>query len=96
MKIQINKELIERITGNARLNLTEKEKDKFVKELKEIIDAFSKLDEIDTKDAEISLQPVELKNVLREDKAKECLTQEEALSLTEHKKDGYFKGPKVV
>ena len=50
----------------------------------------------DTKEVEISLQPVELKNVLREDNEEKCFTQEEALSLTEHKKDGYFKGPKAV
>ena len=96
MKVNINKELVERIANNAKLNLTDKEKDRFSNELKEIIDAFSKLDEVDTKDVDISLQPVELKNSLREDKAKECLSQEEALSLTEHKKDGYFKGPRVV
>ena len=96
MKVNINKELVERIANNAKLNLTDKEKDRFSNELKEIIDAFSKLDEVDTKDVDISLQPVELKNSLREDKAKECLTQEEALSLTEHKKDGYFKGPRAV
>ena len=96
MKVNINKELVERIANNAKLNLTDKEKDRFSNELKEIIDAFSKLDEVDTKDVDISLQPVELKNSLREDKAKECLSQEEALSLTEHRKDGYFKGPRAV
>jgi len=37
-----------------------------------------------------------MKNVLREDKEEKCLSQKEALSLTEHKKDGYFKGPKAV
>ena len=42
------------------------------------------------------MQPVELKNALREDIEEKCLSQEEALSLTEHKKDGYFKGPKAV
>jgi len=96
MKVEINKELIEHVSGVARLKLTEKEKNKFVKELKEVIETFSKLDEIDTKSIDISLQPVELKNMLREDKEEECFTQEEALSLTEHKKDGYFKGPRAV
>ena len=96
MKAKIDKELIEHIADVARLRLTEKEKDKFVKELKEIISAFSKLDEVDTKNVDINLQPVELKNMLREDKEEKCLSQKEALSLTEHKKDGYFKGPKAV
>ena len=42
------------------------------------------------------MQAVELKNMLREDKEEKSFTQEEVLSLTEHKKDGYFKGPKAV
>ena len=96
MKIEITKELIEHVAEVARLNLTSKEIEKFSKELKEIIDVFSKLDKVDTKGIEASMQPVELKNILREDKEKKPFTQEEALSLTEHKRDGYFKGPRAV
>ena len=96
MKAEINKELIGHVAEVARLKLTEQEKEKFVKELKEVIETFSKLNEVDTEGIEESLQPVGLKNVLREDSVKEPLTQEQALSLTEHKKDGYFKGPKAI
>ena len=96
MKAKVDEKLIEHVADVARLNLSEKEKKLFVKELKEILDSFSKLDEVDTKGIDVSLQPVELKNALREDKAKECLTQEEALSLTQNKKDGYFKGPRAI
>ena len=96
MKVKINKDLIEHVAEVARLKLTDKEVEKFSKELREIIESFSKLDEVDTKGIEPSLQPVELKNMLREDKEEKSFTQEEALSLTEHKKNGYFKGPKAV
>ena len=96
MKVKIDKGLIEHVAEVARLKLTDKEKEQFVKELKEVIEAFSKLDEVDTKGVDISLQPVELKNVLREDKEEKCLSQDDVLSLTEHKKNGYFKGPKAV
>ncbi len=96
MNVEINKELIEHVAEVARLKLTDKEIEKFSKELKEIIDVFSKLDKVDTKDIESSMQPVELKNMLRDDIEEKTFTQEEALSLTEHKKDGYFKGPRAV
>ena len=49
-----------------------------------------------TKNVEASLQPVELKNMLREDNEEKTFSQEDALSLTEHKKGGYFKGPRAV
>ncbi len=96
MKVKIDKELIEHVAEVARLKLTDKEIKKFSKELKEVIEAFSKIDKVDTKGIEPSLQPVELKNMLREDKKEECFSQEEALSQTSHKKDGYFKGPRAV
>ena len=96
MKNKVDEKLIEHVAEVARLKLSEKEKKQFVKELKEILDSFSKLDEVDTKGIGISLQPVELKNSLREDKEEKCLNQKEALSLTENKKDGYFKGPRAV
>ena len=96
MKVKINKELIEHVAEVARLKLTDKEIEKFSKELKEVIEAFSKLDKVDTKGIETSLQAVELKNMLRKDEKEDSFTQEEALSLSEHKKDGYFKGPRAV
>ena len=96
MKVEINKELIEHVAKVARLKLTEKEKEQFSKELKEVIEAFSKIDKVDTKGIDASLQPIELKNALREDKEEKCLSQESALANTKHKKDGYFKGPKVI
>ena len=96
MKVKINKELIEHVAEVARLKLTDKEIEKFSKELKEVIEAFSKLDKVDTKGIETSLQAVELKNMLRKDEKEDSFTQEEALSLSEHKKDGYFKGPKAI
>jgi|TARA_Y100000310_G_scaffold345431_1_gene464947 aspartyl-tRNA(Asn)/glutamyl-tRNA(Gln) amidotransferase subunit C len=96
MKVKINKELIEHVAEVARLKLTDTEIEKFSKELKEVIEAFSKLDKVATKGIETSLQAVELKNMLRKDEKEDSFTQEEALSLTENKKDGYFKGPKAV
>lgn len=94
--MKVDKELIEHVGVVARLKLTNKEIDKFIPEFKEILEAFSKLDEVDTKNTESSFHPVEIKNRLREDKPGECITNEEALSLTEHKKDGYFKGPRAI
>jgi aspartyl-tRNA(Asn)/glutamyl-tRNA(Gln) amidotransferase subunit C len=94
--MKVDKELIEHVADLARLKLTDTEIKKFLPQLKEILEAFSKLDKVDTKNTKASFQPVELKNMLREDKIKPCLTKEEALSNTKEKKDGYFKGPMAV
>jgi len=94
--MKIDEKLLERTAELARLKLTEKEVKKFLPQLKEVFDAFSELKKVDTKNVRPSFQPVELKDVMRGDNVEESLTQEEALSNTEHKKDGYFKGPRAV
>jgi len=94
--MQIDKNLIEYVAKNAKLNLTEKEVDTFLPQLKEIFEAFSKINQIDTDNTLMSLQPIPIKNALREDIIEPSLTQEEALRNTSHKKDGYFKGPRAV
>ena len=65
-------------------------------QLKEILETFSLLKEVNTKGVKPSFHPVEMKDVMRDDKERGCLSQKEALSLAPHKKNGYFMGPKVV
>lgn len=94
--MEINKDIVKKVAQLARLMLTGNEIEKFTPQLKEILEAFSKINKVDTKNTKMSIQPVELKNALREDKPKECLSVEDALKNTEHKKDNYFKGPRAI
>mgnify|MGYP001606268369 CR=1 FL=1 len=94
--MEVDKKLLEHVAEVARLKLSEQEIEKFLPQLKETLEFFSKLKEINTDNVKPSFQPVELKNAMREDKEGKCLSQDEALSLAEHKKDGYFKGPRAV
>ena len=94
--MEVDRKLLEHVAEIARLNLNDEEIKKFLPQLKESLQFFSKLKEINTDNIKPSFHPVELKNALREDEAKECLSQDDALSLTEHKKDGYFKGPRAI
>lgn len=94
--MNVDKELVEHVAAVARLKLTKNEIEKFTPQLKEILEAFSKVAKVNTDGVKESFQPVELKNFMREDILRNSLSQEEALSNTKHKKDGYFKGPRVV
>lgn len=94
--MNVDKKLIEHVAKLSRLELTEAEKEKFLPELKEVLELFSRLDEVDTDGTEPSFQPVELKNSMREDLEGECMKREDAIGLSEHNKDGYFKGPRAV
>jgi len=93
--MKVDKELITNVAKNARLNLSAKEVNDFIKDLEEILSNFSILDEVDVKDTKPSFQPIPVKNVFRDDKVSKCLSQDDALSNTINKKDGFFKGPKA-
>lgn len=93
--MKIDKELVKKVASNARIELTEEETEILEKDFHDVLEAFSKVQEVET-EAEASIQPVAVQNVFREDELRNCLNQEEALALTEHKKDGYYKGPKVL
>ncbi len=92
----INKDTVKKVAELARLQLSEDELERFSKELEEIEKAFSVIQEVDTENVEPAFQPIEIENVFREDVPKESFSQEEALSNTEHKENGYFKGPRIV
>lgn len=92
----IDEKVLLRVAKNARLNLSKEEKKRFLAELKDILKAFSRISEVDVSGEKPSFQPVPVKNVFRQDKQGKCLSQEQALSSTKHKRNGYFLGPRVV
>lgn len=92
----IDEKTVEHVAKIARLNLTEAEKERFTKELSDVIENFAKIREANTESVEPTFQPVPLSNVLREDTEKDSLSQEEVLANAEHKENGYFKGPRIV
>ena len=94
--VTVDEALIKRVADIARLNLTPAEVKKFVPEFNEILAAFSKLEKLDVSDVPISLHAIELRNRLRDDIPASCLTQDAALGQTMHKKNGSFKGPRIL
>lgn len=94
--MKIDKQLVEKVAKVARLNLSDSEKEKFVENFKEILSAFSKLDEVDTSKTAPTLQPVQILSSFLHDVPKKSLTQKEALANTKHKTEGYFRGPSSV
>ncbi len=94
--MEVTKQLIEKVAKLSKLELSEGEKLSFVKDFKDILASFSDLDKVDVSGVKDSFHPVEVKNIMREDKVGECLTHEQALSQVKNKKDPFFLGPKTV
>lgn len=95
-KVKVDGALVKKVAENARLSLSEAEVKKFTPQLKDVLEYFSMVDKLDVSNEEPSFQPVKIKNVMREDTPGKCLSQDEALSNSQHKKNGYFKGPGVM
>ena len=93
---EFSKKTIEKVAKLALLNLTEEDKDMFSKQLGDILSYFKKLNDLDTSNIEPTTHAIDLKNVYREDVSTPSLSNEDALKNTEHKKDGYFKAPRIL
>ena len=64
---KIDKKQVEHIAELARIKLSDNEKEKFSKELSQILDYFEKLKEVNTENVSPISQVTGIKNVLRED-----------------------------
>ena len=79
----------------ANLKLTSKEIKLFQKQLSQVLDYFTLLNELDTEKVEPTAQVTGLENVYKEDRPGFCLSPEEALKNTKKKHNKLFKVPSV-
>lgn len=75
----------------ANLPLTEKEIEKFEKQLSAVLQYIEKLNEVDTKNVQPTSQVTGLENITRQDAAKPSLSQSDALSNTKEQHNGMFQ-----
>lgn len=95
---EINKKSLEHLADLARLELSEKESEKFLGDLEKILEHFKELQEVKTENVTPMTGGTELKNVLREDEAPAKPSFPDAGKIVEvfpeHEK-GYLKTPPV-
>jgi aspartyl-tRNA(Asn)/glutamyl-tRNA(Gln) amidotransferase subunit C len=92
----IEKKDVEYVAWLARLDLSEEEKERFTKQLGQVLEHAEKIKSLDTEDIEPTSHVVPLKNVMREDRVSPGLSQEEALSNAPRREGGYFVVPRIL
>lgn len=92
----ITKADVEHVAMLARLELSEDEKERFTEQLNSILEHAEALKSLDTEGVEPTAHSFPIRNVFREDVAKQGLSNEVATANAPDKKDGYFKVPKIV
>jgi aspartyl-tRNA(Asn)/glutamyl-tRNA(Gln) amidotransferase subunit C len=86
MKIDVS-----HIAKLANLPLKKEEVEKYEKELSGVLDYIDKLKKADTENVKETSQTANLVNITSDDKTNPSLSQEEALSNTKEKHNGFFK-----
>ena len=94
--MKVDRKTVEKVAGLARLDLTQKEAAGFSKDLTEVLSAFKTLQEIDTKGVKPTFQPVDQKNVLRDDAIERSIPRERLLRDIKNREEGYIRGPRVI
>lgn len=94
--MKIDKALIDKIAGLAKLEFNDEKKEKMVSDMKKIISFVDKLNEVDTEGVDPLIYMNEETNVLREDEVGAHSSKTNALKNAPEKDSDYFKVPKVL
>jgi len=94
--MQVDDDLIDKLSRLAMLQFNEAEKEEIKKDLEKMIGFVDKLKELDTTGVEPLLHVTQEVNVLRDDVPGNMLTREEALKNAPQHDGTYFQVPKVI
>lgn len=94
--MKINRELLDKIAHLSRLEFEEKDVEKMMQDMTEIVDWVEKLKEVNTDGVEPLTTMSHEVNALREDEVKEHLSHERALLPAPKKDADFFRVPKVL
>jgi aspartyl-tRNA(Asn)/glutamyl-tRNA(Gln) amidotransferase subunit C len=96
--MKLKKEEIQKIADLARLELSEKEKEKYGNQLSDILSYIDQLSEVDTEGVEPTAQVTGLENIYREDEIKvwDKNERQAALEQSPELEDGQVKVKRVL
>ncbi len=94
--MKIDKETLQKIAHLARLEFDEKDSEKMMQDMTNMVNFVEKLNEVDTTGVEPLTTMSHEINALREDEVKPHLDHKEALKNAPKKDADYFRVPKVL
>ena len=91
---KIDRALLDHIALVSKLKLNDGEKERFVKQLGDVLAVFKQLDDVDVEGLEPAFHSAKVENVWREDRAQPV--QWNPLDAVKNKEGGFYKGPRIV
>ena len=89
----IDREQLRHVAHLARLELSDDELERLGAQLNDIIDAVSKVSELDLSDVPATSHPLDVVNVWADDEPRPCLTVDEVFANAPERDGNYFKVP---
>ena len=89
----ISREEVLHVARLAYLELSEEEVARFQEQLSAILDAVSKVTELDLSDVPPTLHPLEIANTWREDEPRPCLPLGDVFANAPDRDEDYFRSP---
>lgn len=86
---------VEHVAKLARLELTEDEKEKFTRQLGDVLKYVDQMNEVDTSNVEPLSHPIDFVNVMRDDVVKYEQTKEALMQNAPDEENGFFRVPKI-
>ncbi len=93
---RISEDQVKHVAHLARLAINEEEAQMLTDQLDKIITYAEQLNELNTDNVEPTSHVLEIKNVMREDRAEKGLTREEVLKNAPEHQDGQIKVPGIM
>jgi aspartyl-tRNA(Asn)/glutamyl-tRNA(Gln) amidotransferase subunit C len=94
--LKLSSKDVEYVARLARLEITDKETEKFTAQLNDILGYIDKLNELDTTGVAPMSHAIAVTNAFREDKVLESLGTEKALANAPDPRSEFFRVPKVI
>ncbi|APH14869.1 aspartyl/glutamyl-tRNA(Asn/Gln) amidotransferase, C subunit [Clostridium sporogenes] len=94
--MSVSKKDVEYVAELARLEFKEEEKDNFINDLNKILNYMEKLDELNTDDVDIVVNPYYIENKYREDNIEKSMELKEVIDNAPESLEEYVIVPKVI
>ena len=94
--MSVSKKDVEHVANLARLEFNEIEKNSLMDDLNKVLGYIEKLEELDTENEDIIINPYYIENKFREDDIQKSLKVEEVISNAPQSLGGYIVVPKII
>ncbi|MBP1744100.1 MAG: gatC [Firmicutes bacterium] len=94
--MSVTKKDVDHVANLARLEFSDAEKDSLIGDLNKVLGYIEKLNELNTEDEDIIVNPYYIENRFRDDEIQQSMKVEEVVENAPQSLEGYIVVPKVI